>query len=138
MKIKVNKLKFSKYDPREEIDKEYIEELAKSIKKDGLWNPILVKRLSNGDYEVISGGHRLRAVRKLGWSEIESKVLDIEEDLGAIFSIKTNFLQKNLTDIEEAKAIKKIIDDFGYTQSEIAEKLGKKSSMGKQSFSINS
>lgn len=125
MKIKLDKLKFSKYDPREKIDEEYINELAESIKTDGLWNPILVKRLNNGDYEVISGGHRLRAVKKLGWEEIEAKLLDIEEDLGAILSIKTNFLQKNLTDIEEAKAIKNIIDDFGYKQSEIAEKLGK-------------
>ncbi len=125
MKIKLDKLAFSKYDPREDLDEEYIDELAKSIKADGLWNPILVKRLNNGAYEVISGGHRLRAVKKLGWDEIEAKVLDIEDDIGAILSIKTNFLQKNLTDIEEAKAIKKIIDDFGYTQSEIAERLGK-------------
>ncbi|MHA1275070.1 MAG: ParB/RepB/Spo0J family partition protein [Promethearchaeota archaeon] len=125
MKIRLDKIKFSSYDPREEIDENYINELAESIEKDGLWNPILVKRLNNGDYEVISGGHRLRAVKKLGWKEIEAKVLDVEEDIGAILSIKTNFLQKNLTEIEEAKAIKRIMDDFGYTQSEIAKKLGK-------------
>lgn len=125
MKIKLSKLKLSKYDPREEVEENYIDELAKSIETDGLWNPILVKKLNNGDYEVISGGHRLRAVKKLGWEEIDAKLLDVEEDRGAILSIKTNFLQKNLSDIEEAKAIKMIIDDFGYTQREIAEKLGK-------------
>ncbi|MEJ2248158.1 MAG: ParB/RepB/Spo0J family partition protein [Candidatus Lokiarchaeota archaeon] len=125
MKIKLSKIKHSKYDPREKIEVDYIDELAKSIESDGLWNPILVKKLENGDYEVISGGHRLRAVKKLGWDEIEAKLLDVEEDSAAILSIKTNFLQKNLTDIEEAKAIKKIIDDFGYNQKEVAEKLGK-------------
>ncbi|MHA1489297.1 MAG: ParB/RepB/Spo0J family partition protein [Promethearchaeota archaeon] len=128
MKIKLSKIKFSKYDPREEIDEDYLNELAESIKTDGLWNPILVKRFSNGEYEVVSGGHRVRAVKKLGLDEIEAKVLDIDDSIGAILSIKTNFLQKNLTDIEEAKAIKRIIDDFEYNQSEIAEKLGKSQS----------
>lgn len=125
MKIKLSKIKFSKYDPREEFDEDYLNELAESIEQDGLWNPILVKNLSNGDYVLISGGHRLRAVQKIGWDEIEAKLLDVEDSIAAILSIKTNFLQKNLTDIEEGKAIKKIIDDFGYTQSDIAEKLGK-------------
>ncbi len=125
MKIKLNKIKFSKYDPRDVVDEEYLNELAESIKKDGLWNPILVRNLKNGDYELISGGHRLRAVEKLGWDEIEAKILDVEDSMAAILSIKTNFLQKNLTDIEEGKAIKRIIDDFGYTQSEVAKMLGK-------------
>jgi len=125
MKIKVNKVKLSRYEPRENIDEEYLNELAESIKKDGLWNPILVKRLNNGEYEVISGGHRLRAAKMLGWEEIDAKILDIDDDVAAILGIKTNFLQKNLTDIEEAKAIKRIIDEFGMTQHEIAERLGK-------------
>ena len=79
MKIKLSKIKFSKYDPREEIDEDYINELAKSIEQDGLWNPILVKNLSNGEYVLISGGHRLRAVQKIGWDEIEAKLLDVED-----------------------------------------------------------
>lgn len=125
MKIKLSKIKFAWYDPREEIDEDYINELAKSIKNDGLWHPIIVKRNNDGSYDLISGGHRIRAVQKLGWEEIEANVLDVEESTAALLSIKTNLLQRNLTDIEEARAIKKIIDEFGFTQSEIAEKLGK-------------
>ncbi len=125
MNIKLDKIKHPWYDPREDIDEEYIEELAESIKKDGLLNPILVKQTEDGLYDVIAGGHRLRAVKKLGWNEIEAKVLDIEDSEASILAIKTNVLQKNLMDIEEGKAIKKIIDKFGYTQNEIAEKLGK-------------
>lgn len=125
MNIKLNKIKFAWYDPREEIDNDYINELAESIKTNGLLNPILVKRIDDGSYEVIAGGHRLRAVKKLGWDEIETKVLDIDESDASILAIKTNLLQKNLMDIEEGRAIKKIIEKFGFTQSEIAELLGK-------------
>lgn len=125
MNIKLDKIKHPWYDPREDVDDKYIEELAESIKKDGLLNPILVKSSEDGMYEVIAGGHRLRAVKKLEWTEIEAKLIDIEESEASILAIKTNILQKNLTDIEEGKAIKRIIEKFSYTQSEIADKLGK-------------
>lgn len=125
MKIKLKNIKFAWYDPRKEIDDDYINELAESIKTDGLWNPVLVKRNKDSGYDLISGGHRLRAAKKLGWDEIEANILDIDDTIASFLAIKTNLLQKNLTDIEEAKAIKRIIDEFGFTQGEIAEKLGK-------------
>lgn len=125
MKIKLNKIKFTWYDPREEIDEGYIDELAESIKTDGLWTPILVKRNADGIYDLISGRHRIKAVQKLGWDEIEANILDVDDTIASILAIKTNILQKNLTDIEEAKAIKRIIDKYDFTQSEIAKKLGK-------------
>ncbi|MHA1232147.1 MAG: ParB/RepB/Spo0J family partition protein [Candidatus Helarchaeota archaeon] len=125
MKIKIGKIKLSQYNPRINFDEDYIRELADSLKTDGLWNPLLVRRMDDGNYELISGANRLRAAKLLGWDEIEVRILDVNSDIGALLAIKTNLLQKNLSDIEEAKAIKKIIDEFGYTQSEIAKMLGK-------------
>jgi len=124
MKIKIKDIIIPWYQPREDFDEDYINELAESIKNDGLWTPIMVREI-NGKFELISGNHRIEAIKKLGWDTIEAKIVDFDEDIASILAIKTNFLQKNLTELEEAKAIKKIIDKFGFNQSTIAEKLGK-------------
>jgi len=124
MKIKIKDIVKPWYEPREELDENYVNELAESIKNDGLWNPIMVREI-NGKFELIAGKNRMEAVKKLGIDSIDAKIVDIDEEIASVLAIKTNFLQKNLTEIEEAKAIKKIIDKFGFNQTEIAEKLGK-------------
>ena len=124
MKIKIEEIIIPWYQPREDLDEDYINEMAESIKNDGLWTPIMVREIA-GKFELISGKNRIEAVKKLGWDTIEAKIVDVDEDMASIFAIKTNFLQKNLTELEEAKSIQKIIEKFGFNQSEIAEKLGK-------------
>ena len=124
MKIKIKDIILPWYQPRDELDEDYINELSKSIKNDGLWTPIMVREI-DGKFELISGNNRLEAVKKLGLDTIEAKIVDLDEDMASVYAIKTNFLQKNLTELEEAKAIQRIIDKFGFNQSEIAEKLGK-------------
>lgn len=124
MKIKLKDIIHPWYQPREDVDEEYLNELAESIKNDGLWTPIMVREV-NGKFELIAGNNRIAAVEKLGWDSIEAKIIDVDEEIASVLAIKTNLLQKNLSEIEEAKAIKGIIDKFEITQTEIAEKLGK-------------
>jgi len=125
MRIKIENIKIPWYAPREEYDKEFIEELAKSMETSGQFDSILVRRNEIGEYELISGSQRLEAAKKLGWKEIDAREIDVSENEAALLSIETNIKRRGLQEIEEGKAIKKIMDKFGLNQKQIGDKLGK-------------
>jgi len=125
MKIKIENIEIPWYAPREEFSEEFTEELAESIKVSGQFDSILVRRNETGKYELIAGSQRLAAVTRLGWKEIDIKEIAASESEAALLAIETNIKRKGLQEIEEGKAIKKIIDRFGLTQKQVAEKLGK-------------
>ena len=95
-KIKIEKLKFPWYAPREEYDEEYLKELSESLGSLGLLDDIIVRRNTNGDYELIAGGQRVRAAKLLGWTEIDAKVLDVTEEDAAVLALESNVVRRNL------------------------------------------
>jgi len=111
------------FNPRKTFDPEHIKELADSIRRDGLWDPIIVRRKSN-HYELIAGECRLRAAKKLGLRTIEARVLDVDDEEASLLALKTNLMRRDLNPIEEAYGIKKLIE-MGWSVEKIAEKLGK-------------
>ncbi len=127
MNLKISKIEIGNYTVREDIDQEHVNRLAQSLKKDGQWNPIIVRPKEEGRYEVISGHYRLRAAKKLGWKEIDAKVKDVENSAADVLSLKTNLVRKNMSEIEEAKVIKSLMDEHDLTQKEIADKLDRSS-----------
>lgn len=128
MKIKIENIQIPWYAPREEYDQEFLEELTGSMEVSGQWDPILVRRNEEGKYELIAGSQRLEAARFLGWAEIEAKEIDVSEEEAAMLSVETNLKRRGLQEIEEGKAIKKIMDKFSLTQKQIGERLGKSES----------
>ena len=127
MKIDVKKITKAWYSPREEFDDEYISELAQSIDQDGQWDPIMV-RPNAGKYELVAGECRLKAIKKLKRSEIEATILDIDEEEAVALALKTNMFRRNLAEMEEGKAIKKMMDKFSLSQVVIAKQLGRSES----------
>lgn len=125
MKIKIENIKIPWYAPREEYDQEFIDELAKSMEASGQFDAVLVRRNEADEYELIAGSQRLNAAKKLGWKEVDAKEVDVSEDEAALMSIETNLKRHGLQEIEEGKAIKKIMDKFNLTQKQVAERLGK-------------
>jgi len=125
MRVKIEEIVVPWYAPREEIDKEFVKELAESLKRSGQWDPVLLRRSGEGKYELIAGLQRLEAAKLLGWKEVEASVIDVSEEEAALMAIETNIMRRGLKEIEEGKAIKKIMEKFGLTQKEIARRLGK-------------
>lgn len=110
--------------PRKKFEEESLQELANSVREHGVLQPVLVRPVKNG-YEIIAGERRWRAARMAGLSHIPVVVHDIDEQKAAEISLIENIQRDDLTVVEEAKAYRRLAEQFGYTQEVIAEKIGK-------------
>ncbi|WP_311491461.1 ParB/RepB/Spo0J family partition protein [uncultured Anaerococcus sp.] len=110
--------------PRKEFDEKALEDLALSLKEYGLLNPIIVTRVGK-HYEILAGERRFRASKLNGSETIDAIVKNFEEEDVEVLSLIENVQREDLSAIEEATAYKKLIDSYGLTQDEIAQKMGK-------------
>ena len=111
--------------PRKYFDKEALEELAESIKENGLLQPILVREYGEGRYQIIAGERRFRASKIAGLEEIPAIILDRDDKKAAEIALIENIQRENLNPIEEAMAFKALADEYGLTQEDLAERVGK-------------
>lgn len=122
--IRISDIQKNPYQPRKEFSKEKIEELAQSIKENGLIQPIIVRQSPVIGYEILAGERRYRASIAAGLSEIPVIIKNLSDQDMMIHSIIENLQREDLNPIEEAKAYQSLIDK-GYTHADIAEKMGK-------------
>ncbi len=127
---KITELSISMIDPksdqpRKTFDKESLEELARSIEENGLLQPILVREYGNGRYQIIAGERRFRASKIAGLTEIPAIILDRDDRKVAEISLIENIQRQDLNPIEEAMAFKALANDYGLTQEELSERVGK-------------
>ena len=111
--------------PRKSFDKAALEELAASIQENGLLQPILVREYANGRYQIIAGERRFRASKIAGLSEIPAIILDKDDRKVAEIALIENIQREDLNPVEEAMAYRALANDYGLTQAELSEKLGK-------------
>ena len=121
--IKITTVKPNKYQPRLDFYDEGIKNLAASIKENGLIHPIVVRETNDG-YEIIAGERRYRASKYLGLEEIEAIIVDKDDEESANLALIENMQREDLSAIEEAIAIQKIMQSRKMTQAEIAKQLG--------------
>jgi len=100
----------SKFNPRKNFDMKYIRELAKSLKKDGQWNPVIVRKRKDGKFELIAGECRFRAARLAGIRFLKARVLETNDEEALLLALKTNLFRQNLNPVEEAFALKQLIN----------------------------
>lgn len=125
--VPIHKIAANPTQPRKTFQDEAIEELSGSIKEYGVLQPIILK--DNGDnYTIIAGERRYRAAQLAGLEEIPAVIKAMEDQEAALVALVENVQREDLNFLEEARAYKKLMDDFGLTQSEIAEKVNKKQS----------
>lgn len=116
------------YQPRATFDEESIAELAQSIQQVGLLQPLLVRKVDNG-YELVAGERRLRAVTSLGMEKVACIVQqDIEDESSAMMALIENLQREDLHYLEEAQCYQKLLETYGLTQEELANRLGKSQS----------
>ena len=122
--VQIKDIQKNPYQPRKEFSEEKIQELAQSIKENGLIQPIIVRKSPVLGYEILAGERRYRASIAAGLSEVPVIVKKLSDQDMMLHSIIENLQRENLNPIEEAKAYQSLIDK-GFTHTEIAEKMGK-------------
>ena len=121
----VGALQPGKYQPRTRMDPGSLEELAASIKAQGLIQPISVRPVGAGRYEIIAGERRWRAAQIAGFSEVPVIIRDIPDDAALAMSLIENIQREDLNPLEEAAGIQRLIDEFGMTHQQAAEAVGR-------------
>ena len=123
--LRVDYLQPGKYQPRTHMDQESLNELAASIKAQGVMQPILVRPVDGGRYEIIAGERRWRASQLAGLHEVPVLVRDIPDDSALAMSLIENIQRENLNPLEEAMGIQRLIDEFGMTHQQAADSVGR-------------
>ena len=113
------------FQPRKEFDETELYGLADSIRKNGLLQPLSVRRREDGSYELIAGERRLRASRLAGLSAVPCIELTVDDRKSAIFALIENLQRQDLSAFEEAEAIQRLMNEWGLSQQEVAARLGK-------------
>lgn len=123
--IKLSLIEPNKKQPRKSFDKEKIEILAKSIKENGLIQPIIITPSKNGMYKIVAGERRWRAAKKAGLKELPAVVRDYSDEQVAEIALIENLQREDLNPIEEALGYKSLLEEFNLTQELISQKIGK-------------
>ena len=111
--------------PRDRFDEERLQDLASSISHHGLIQPIIVRRISGGDYQIIAGERRWRAARMAGLTEIPVRVLQADDRSVSELALVENLQREDLNPMEEARGYLKLMEDYSLTQEEAAAGVGK-------------
>ena len=122
--VAIKEVKPNPYQPRKTFDEEKIQELAESIRTHGVFTPILVKKAVKG-YELIAGERRLRASKMAGLKTIPAILMEFDDRQMMEIALLENIQREDLNAIEEALGYEKLIKNLGYTQEELARRIGK-------------
>jgi ParB family chromosome partitioning protein len=114
-----------KYQPRRDMHQEALEELAESIKVQGVMQPIVVRPIGDGRYEIIAGERRWRATQLAGIDKIPAVIRDVPDEAAIAMALIENIQRENLNPMEEAMALKRLQDEFELTHAEVAQAVGK-------------
>jgi ParB family chromosome partitioning protein len=124
-KIAIDAIRPNKYQPRSVFSEEKIEELARTIHTHGVIQPIVIRSVGNGEYEIIAGERRYRAMKFLEWTEVPAIVRDLDDRETASVALIENLQREELTPIEEAYAYEQLLELHSLTQEALAQRLGK-------------
>jgi ParB family chromosome partitioning protein len=122
--IKIDLIVPNPYQPRKEFSDEKLAELSESIKTHGIIQPLLVREV-NGHYQLIAGERRLRASKLAGLTEVPVIIKELSDQAMMEIALVENLQRENLNSIEEAEAYRRLMDEFHFTQDDIAKKVGK-------------
>ena len=126
--ISIDKIAPNKHQPRRTFDQKSLKELASSIKSYGLIQPISLREMDNGNFEIIAGERRFRAAKLAGMKEIPSIVMDMPDKDSTAIALIENLQREDLNALEEAEAYLNLMIVYGINQSELGNKIGKRQS----------
>ena len=113
------------YQPRTVFDDAKLKELTDSVAEKGIIQPLIVRKSGTNEYELIAGERRWRAAQKVGLKEVPVVIKDVSDEESLEIAIIENIQRADLNPVEEARGYKRLMDEFSYTQEEMATKVGK-------------
>jgi len=122
--IRVDQIKPCRYQPRQTIDEGSLEELKASIKHLGVIQPVIVRPIAHGIYELVAGERRWRAAQAVGLQEVPAIVRALNDQETVEVSLIENLHREDLNPLEKARTFQRLIEEFGYTQERLAEVIG--------------
>lgn len=125
IEIELKKIRVNKNQPRHNFDEEKLNELSISIREHGVIQPILVKAVGEGFYELVAGERRYRACQKIGLKKIPAIIKVLSEKETSEIALIENIQREDLNPIEEAVAYRTLMEDFALTQEELSQRVGK-------------
>src|SRR5215203_7333266 len=125
LKVRVADISPNRFQPRRAFTESDLAELEASIKASGLLQPVVVRSRGDGKWELVAGERRLRAVGRLGWTEIPAVVRDFDDRAMLTLALVENLQRADLNPLEEAEGYQRLIDEFGLTQQQVADAVGK-------------
>ncbi len=123
--VKIADVRPNPFQPRKEFKAEELAELEASLRSSGLLQPITVRPVGGGGYELIAGERRLRAAQRVGWTEIPALVKVIDDRTAATLALVENLQRSDLNAVEEAEGYQRIMQEFSLTQQQVADVVGK-------------
>jgi ParB family chromosome partitioning protein len=123
--LPLNLLQAGKYQPRQKMDDTPLRELADSIRERGVIQPLLVRGLGTGRYEIIAGERRFRAASIAGLKEIPVHIVDVDDQAAAAMALIENMQREDLNPLEESRGLARLIEEFGFTHEQAAKAVGK-------------
>lgn len=123
--LPVDVIQRGKYQPRRDMDPEALEDLANSIRAQGVIQPIVVRPLIGGRYEIVAGERRWRASQMIGLKEIPTIIKDIPDEAAVAIALIENIQRESLNPIEEAAALQRLLNEFSMTHQQVADAVGK-------------
>jgi len=124
-KLSIDQLRRGQFQPRKNMNPESLEELAGSIRTQGIIQPIVVRPIDNSNYEIVAGERRWRAAQLAGLDEVPVLVRDVGDETAVALALIENIQREDLNPIEEAGALHRLLEEFKLTHQEIAESVGK-------------
>ncbi len=123
--IAIERLQSGKYQPRTRMNETALNELADSIREQGLMQPILVRPVGGGRFEIIAGERRWRAAQRAGLKEVPALVKDVPDNAALALALIENIQREDLNPLEEAQGLQRLIDEFGLTHEAAAKAVGR-------------
>ncbi|UCC48603.1 MAG: ParB/RepB/Spo0J family partition protein [Gemmatimonadota bacterium] len=113
------------FQPRQGLPDESFDDLVASIRENGLLQPVVARPVPGGGWEIVAGERRWRAVQVLGWSHVPAVVRDVDDRTMIVMALIENLQREDLSPLDEAHAYRRLMDEFGLTQGQVAERVGR-------------
>ncbi len=123
--LRLDLMQAGKYQPRTRMDEGSLYELAESIRSQGIMQPILVRPIGSGRYEIIAGERRSRAARLAGLTEVPVLVKEVPDEAAAVMALIENIQREDLNPLEEAQGLQRLTQEFGLTHEQAAQAVGR-------------
>ena len=123
--LPISELQPNPFQPRQALDRKALEGLISSIRENGLLQPVVVRPIKDGGWEVVAGERRFRAVQELGWTSVPVVVREVDDRTMLVLALIENLQREDLNPLDEARAYRRLVDEFGLTQSQVAERVGR-------------